>query len=277
MSKVFSGNHNNLKEFSWLESKSKPVNSKKSNKEKPKSQTRQKQNLKIEKVLSTNEEKILQAMEAEKKEIARNVKIQLETEIEKEKKNYQHFRIAFEELDKIKKDAYDKGFSEGMEKGKISGENLGYKKGIEKAEQEYQEKLLIFQKNLATSLENIELFKEKILNNAKSDALELAIMLAKKIIATEISLKPKTLISIIEDSLQNIIARDKLNIFMNKDDYEVVKNEKFTLANAEKMILTADSQLKRGEIRIESDLEQLNYSINENIDKLGDELKNELL
>ncbi len=276
MSKVFSGNHNNLKEFSWMESKGKAVNSKKS-KERPKTQTRKKENLEIKKVLSTNEEKILQAMEIEKKEIEKNVKADLTKEIEKEKKNYQHFRIAFEELDKIKKDAYDKGFSEGVEKGKISGEALGYQKGMEKAEQEYKEKLVIFQNSLASSLENIQLFKEKILNNAKSDTLELAIMMTKKIIAREITLNPKVLISIIENSLQNIIAKDKLNIFLNKDDYEIIKNEKFTFANAEKMVLTADSQLKRGEIRIESDLEQLNYSINENVNKLGDELKNEFL
>lgn len=276
MSKVFSGNHNELKEFPWMKSKDKAVNSKKSPK-RPKSQTRKKENLEIKKVLSTNEEKILEAMKIEKKEIEENVKADLTKEIEKEKNNYQHFRIAFEELDKIKKDAYNKGFNQGIEKGKLNGETLGYQKGLEKAEQEYKEKLLIFQKSLASSLENIQLFKEKILNNAKSDTLELAIMMTKKIIAREVSLNPKVLISIIENSLQNIIAKDKLNIFLNKDDYEIIKNEKFTFANAEKMVLTADSQLKRGEIRIESDLEQLNYSINENINKLGDELKNEFL
>jgi flagellar assembly protein FliH len=179
-------------------------------------------------------------------------------------------------MDKIKKDAYEKGFKEGIEKGRVSGENLGYKIGVEKAEKQYEEKLLIFQKNLMSSIENIELFKENVLNNAKSDTLDLAIIIAKKIINQEISLNPKVLISIIEDSLQNIIAKDKLKIFLNKDDYEIIKDEKFTLSNAEKIVFTSDSRLKRGEIKIESDLEQLNYSINENVDKLGEVLKDEL-
>lgn len=260
-----------------MEATDKPVNHKKRNKERPKSETRKKNNLEIETVLSTNEEKLLKAMKKEKKEIKDTVKSELIKEIKKEKQNFQYFKASFDEMDKIKKEAYEKGFNEGVEKGKISGESLGYKNGQERAEQEYSDKLLIFQKNLASSLENIELFKEKILNNAKSDTLELAIMMAKKIIAREISLNPKVLISMVEDSLQSIIAKDKLNIFLNKDDYEIIKDEKFTFANAEKMVLTADSQLKRGEIRIESDLEQLNYSVDKNVDKLGDELKNELL
>jgi flagellar assembly protein FliH len=276
MKKIFSGDDNSSSDFSWIQTKEEPVNIKKSNKEKPKSETRTSKDLEIKKVLSTSDEKLFNAIEREKREIERNVKTELLKDIEMEKENFHHFRIAFDEMDKIKKDAYEKGFKEGIEKGRVSGENLGYKIGVEKAEKQYEEKLLIFQKNLMSSIENIELFKENVLNNAKSDTLDLAIIIAKKIINQEISLNPKVLISIIEDSLQNIIAKDKLKIFLNKDDYEIIKDEKFTLSNAEKIVFTSDSRLKRGEIKIESDLEQLNYSINENVDKLGEVLKDEL-
>jgi len=273
MTRVFSGNHDNLKSFSWSQTDKDAVNSKKVQDSKSKIG----KELKYEKVLSTSEEKVLNKMKKEKDDIKDDIKDDLKKDLEKEKESFQYFRSSFDEIEKIKKEAYDKGFQEGSNNGKITGENLGYKDGVDKAKAEYTEKLEIFQKNLANSIENISLFKEKTLNNAKMDTLELAIMIAKKIINKEISLEPKILISIIENSLQNIIAKDKINIFLSKEDYEIIKNEKFTLYNAEKMVMTADSQLKSGEIRVESDLEQLSYSINENVDKLGGALKDELL
>ena len=277
MRRVFSSDSPNLKKFSWVEAKGIPVNSKESEKNQPKHMTRPKEELKIQRVLTPQEEKILENIEKEKNKLKENIREELKKEIEKEKKEYQYFKIAFEELEKIKQEAYEKGYKEGLEKGKSQGEAVGYKSGLEKAQKEYEEKLSIFTKNLMTSIENIELFKEKTLNNAKADTLELAVIMAKKIINKEISLNPEAFISIIEDSLKNITAKDKLNIFLNNEDYNIVLKEGVKLANDKKITISTDSELKRGEIKIISDLEQLSYSIEENIEKLKKRLKDELL
>jgi len=275
MRKVFSGSDDNLEVFSWTQSNDAPVNSKKDIASKP--SVKDNKDLKYTKIFSANEENVLAKIKKEKNDITNDIKSKIRDDLEKDRENFQYFRSSFEEMEKIKKEAYEKGFNEGIEKGRLSGEPLGYKEGSDKAKKEHDDKLMIFQKNLVSSIENIGLFKEKILNNAKADVLELASMIAKKIIGMEISLQPKVLISIIENSLQSIVAKDKINIFLSKEDYEVIKNEKFTLYNAEKMIVTADSQLNSGEIRIESDLEQLSYSIDENVTKLTGALKDELI
>jgi len=277
MRRVFSGDNPNLKEFSWLETNAVPVNSKEETQKKTNGKLRPKQDLKIERVLSPQEEKLLEKIKKEEENIKQNIKKEIKKEIEEEKKEYLFFKERIEELDNIKKEAYDKGYKEGLEAGKREGEAIGYKNGLEKAQREFEEKLEMFGKNLAVSIENIELFKEKVLNNAKADTLELAVLMAKKIVSREITLNPETFISIIEESLKNITAKDKINIFLNNEDYNLIKQKSLVFADNDKIILSSDSKLKRGEIKIISDLEQLSYSIDENIEKLGENLKNELI
>ncbi len=277
MGNIFTSDSQNLKSFSWVQAKEKPINSlddeENINQQKPK---RINKDLEIKKVLSKDEEKLLDVIEKEKKVLEKTIKEEIIKEIKEDNSKYQNFRILFDDIDKIKKEAYEKAFQEGLEKGKQQGEIQGYQEGQKKAEAQYNEKLFIFQENLKSSLEYIDLFKEKILNTAKSDTLELAILVAKQIVKKEISLFPEALFSILEDSISHISTKDKLIIYLSKDDYEIIKNKNFTLANVQKISLHIDTQLSQGQVRIESDLEQLNYSIYENIEKIGEEIKDNI-
>lgn len=261
MGKVFNGNDSNIISFNINQTNEKPVN------EKPLFE-----NLKIEQIPTEKEVKESEYLEQKKDDLAKEIVQNVNNQIKADEKKYIYLKETFDEIEKIKKDAETKGNQIGLQNGQKEGYTKGYNEGKIAIEKELTQKYELQFKNLLQSVENMTLLREKSIEYAKKDAIELALIIAEKIIYTQIKLNPEIFINIVEESLKKMIFKNKITVFFNLDDFKLLNNIKFKFGNIETVIST-DAKLKTGEIRIETDVENMSVSIDESINKVKEALK----
>ncbi len=261
MGKVFNGNDSNIISFNINQTNEKPVN------EKPLFE-----NLKIEQIPTEKEVKESEYLSQKKDDLAKEIVQNVNNQIKADEKKYVYLKETFDEIEKIKKDAEIKGNQIGLQNGQKEGYTKGYNEGKAAIEKELAQKYELQFKNLLQSVENMTLLREKSIEHAKKDAIELALIIAEKIIYTQIRLNPEVFISIVEESLKKMIFKNKITVYFNLDDYKLLNNLKFKFGNIETVVST-DAKLKTGEIRIETDVENMSVSIDESINKVKEALK----
>ncbi len=261
MGKVFNGNDKNIISFNINQTNEKPVN------EKPLFE-----NLKIEQIPTEKEVKESDYLSQKKDDLAKEIVQNVNNQIKADEKKYIYLKETFDEIEKIKKDAETKGNQTGLQNGQKEGYTKGYNEGKIAIEKELTQKYELQFKNLLQSVENMTLLREKSIEYAKKDAIELALIIAEKIIYAQIKLNPEIFINIVEESLKKMIFKNKITVFFNLDDFKLLNNIKFKFGNIETVIST-DAKLKTGEIRIETDVENMSVSIDESINKVKEALK----
>ncbi len=232
--------------------------------------------LKFEKIPSKQEIEKSEYLESKKEDIAQEIKDKIEKNIQKEQKEFIFFKETFNEIEKIKKEAQDKGYQEGVLKGKKEGETQGYKEGFQKGEKEAQTKYeQIFQK-LISSMKELSLLKEKLQSEAVLDAFELSILIAEKAIYTQLNISPKTWNVIVSQALKKMVFKKKIEIHLSHKDYLVALKEIENSYQTEEFMVISSDSLKEGEIKIVTDVEYLEFSVSNALQKISDKLKEEI-
>ena len=152
------------------------------------------------------------------------------------------------DAEKAIKDAYTKGQQEGF----VKWEKASY----EKARSEFDQQIRDIQEKLATVVRDIGESRKTLLNEAQRKVLDIAMIIAQKIINTEISLNPDIILSVIKKALSFIVDRQELVVRVSPDDLETVTQKKdFWTSIAERLdgvAVEPDNRIEKGGCIIES-------------------------
>lgn len=269
MTKVFGGDHKNISAFQITHTDQPAVNREGGEG----NVVNQSEALNIPKVLSVQEEKTRAEIEKFSENIEHNVVDAVKQDIQKDAANYSFFKETFAELEKIRKDAEKKGYQAGLQQGKKEGLLQGKQEGLKTAQKEGDERYKSKLEVLSESIGKVYALNQQIIETAKGDAIELGVMIAQKIVQTEITLKPKLFLNIIEAALKTMVAGKHVEIFLNQNDFALIKEIPFTYPGINEISIAGDNDLKEGEIRINSDVENLAFSLSEMFKKHYNELK----
>lgn len=137
------------------------------------------------------------------------------------------------------KEAYEKGFSEGL------------KKGIEVESGKVQSAL----KSLAAALGEFEKSKREFVSASEKELLDLVVAAAECIIHREVTVNRDIVCSVLNAAMRKILDRDGVRIKLNPEDYRYITEDRPAALNPEwlkKSTLVADGTVSRGGVMIET-------------------------
>ena len=169
-----------------------------------------------------------------------------------------------EKVDEIKNEA----FNEGFEAGRLKGMQKRYDEAGP----------LVLQVN--SVMEQLNSLRQAVRFQAEKELVELALQIAKKVVAEEIKLPNDVIKNIVKAALHETEVQGKIYLYLHPDDYEFLLKSKADLErylNEEQtLVLRQNPELKPGSIYVESDEEIISRSIEDQFDKLEETLTEQI-
>lgn len=182
---------------------------------------------------------------------------------------------AEEQLEKVKKQAYEEsyelgkkeGYSEGYTKGNEEGYQNGYNEGKDESE------ILIEEAN-TLKREYLE-EKEKTLNSIESDVINLVTSIVEKILNQKV--EEDIIIDLVLKGLESLNSRDNIRILVSDEDFKRVDESKEEILSQVSLIenleVAVDSNFKKGDCVVESSKGNVDVSVGTQIKNVEEELK----
>jgi flagellar assembly protein FliH len=118
---------------------------------------------------------------------------------------------------------------------------------------------------LAVALEEVSGLRESLLSNASQDMLRLVLTIARQIIHVELSINSGIILGTIERALQAAVRADAYHLRVNAEDFALVTEKKplflARISGLHNVTIEADPSIGRGGCRLESDLGEVDATI----------------
>jgi len=172
----------------------------------------------------------------------------------------QERNISEDEIEKVKRIFYQKGFERGKKEGEAT--------------------IFPLKKMLSQAINELKREKKNFLEKSEKAVVEIALAIAKKIIKREVSSDPEITKRIIEEALRRIKdpRSGKIIIKVNPNDWEILTHtdELFPLNLAEGEVkIEKDGSIQSGGCIVETEGEIINASIENQLEEISRALKEE--
>ena len=161
-----------------------------------------------------------------------------------------------DKVNEIKNEA----FNEGFEAGRLEGMQKRY----DEAER------LVLQVN--SVLEQLNSLRQAVRFQAEVELVELALRIAKNIVAEEIKIPTGVIKNIVQAALHETDVQGKIYVYLHPDDYEFLLKSKADLerylSDEQTLAIRQNPEMKPGSIYVESDEEIISRSIEDQFNKL---------
>jgi flagellar assembly protein FliH len=155
--------------------------------------------------------------------------------------------------------------SEDVEQQIEQARKQGFQDGARHAEsavqQQFQAQLNEVGARLAASLADVAAIRPRLRHQAEAQVVELAILVARKILHRTLSMDPDALSGLVKAALGRIDARELLEIRVAPVHHAPVKSSLDRLGLPSQVQLIADASLEPGAVLIESDRGRLDASV----------------
>ena len=159
-----------------------------------------------------------------------------------------------EEIAAVFQHAKEEGYEAGLQEGK----SVGYKEGREIAETEVKAEIARLQMLLSKLDHDLHALDQHVTN----DLLELAIALAKKVVAQALELNPKLIIPIVQEAIRNLPnVMNHPRLFLHPDDAALINAHLSDQMEQDNWQIREDPQIARGGCRIEAGGSEINATL----------------
>ena len=169
-----------------------------------------------------------------------------------------------EKVEEIRKISYKEGF----EAGRLEGIQKRYDEA---------EPLVLQANSVLTQLSEL---RQAVRFQAEKELVELALQIAKKVVAEEIKLSKNVIKNIVQAALNESEVQGKIYLYLHPDDYKFLLNSKADLElylnDEQTLVIRNNSEMKPGSIYVESDEEIISRSIEDQFEKLEDSLNEQI-
>ena len=159
-----------------------------------------------------------------------------------------------EELEEIRKAAYE----EGMELGKKEGFEFGQREGLEKAKNDIESRLEQFDQIISLLDEPLKQLDEEV----ESSLVQLTISIVRQLVRREIKTDPTQIVGVVREALSVLpINSRNVRLVLHPDDAELVR-EVYDLSSSEiGWKIEEDPTFSRGGCRVLSDVSQVDATV----------------
>ncbi len=167
-----------------------------------------------------------------------------------------------------------RGESDGLARGKEEGDATGYERGLEagreKVAEEFNESIRLFSR--ATELLGEE--RENLVEQSRVELIHFCMAVCRSILQRELS-DPQAMEQMIGrliDEARPLAKKGEVEIFLSKEDKDSVDERLSSLTLdeevRERLTLVVDTQLFRGDCRVETEMGLLNFSIERQLEEV---------
>jgi len=114
--------------------------------------------------------------------------------------------------------------------------------------------------------------KDELASRAEQSSIELAFMLARKIIDQELETRPETVVDVARNAVRQVLDCDQVRLRVNPDDLQYLQTAQSDLSalmgNSTRLEVRADNSLKKGDCMIETERGVLDARIASQLDTL---------
>ncbi|MBT5856306.1 hypothetical protein HOH87_06720 [bacterium] len=143
----------------------------------------------------------------------------------------------------------DQAFREGLAKGKAAGD------------EEFQEK----QEDLIAAINSTVQERDRLIEEAKPGALDLAMLIAEHIVRHEVGKDESALLNLVSEAIERITDTDRVIIRVNREDAPLIRENiayfETKLMGVRTILVQEDINVGRGGILIETDLGYIDSTI----------------
>ena len=169
-----------------------------------------------------------------------------------------------DQAEEISEKAYAKGFKEG-EKAGMESEKRGVKPVLEA---------------LNAGILELDSVRSELHFAAEKQAVELGLVIAKKIICHEVSINNETIFGVLNEALKKVTDQQEIHIKMHPSDLQAIKDAEFRVSGlgkgADNVVFEPADGISRGECVIETNFGVIDARIDSQIKVVEEGLRIEL-
>lgn len=144
----------------------------------------------------------------------------------------------------------------------------GRQDGLQEAESQFDSTT----QTLAAALEEVSRLRESLARNSRQDMLRLVMTIAEQVIRRELSVDPKVVLTVLDEALKASVQADQYRIRVNPADLERVTEQKplflASMSGLKNLNIEGDDSISAGGCRIESDLGEVDATIESQLDSI---------
>jgi len=157
----------------------------------------------------------------------------------------------------LNEQAYQRGFTDGWEKGMIEGENTWHAQTEKKIKP-----LLTSLQDVVHQLNNL---RKETYQDIEKEVVELALAIARQVICQEITIDKEIVVCVAREALAKVEDPGRINIKMSPSDLQFIKETRSQLSNMieniDHVTLEAAENIQSGGCIIETDLGEIDARI----------------
>jgi flagellar assembly protein FliH len=172
--------------------------------------------------------------------------------------------ISEEELEAIRKEAYEKGLMDGLDKGRKEGEQKAHK-NYEADKNAYIAKL---EQTYSQVIESVKQF-DSVVGDIDASLPDIIISMVKDIVGTERRVNDKIVTSVAKKSMEHLRELEKVIFIVHPDDKEHMQ-EAFP-----DYVTEADPNMEKGSLRVSTNIGEMNFCIERMLEEFVDKINEE--
>lgn len=149
----------------------------------------------------------------------------------------------------------------------------GRREGMEQAD----ERLVTATAALTAALEEVSRIRDSLASSGTEDMLRLVMAVSEQVIRREVAADPDVIFAIIENALKSSVQADQYRVRVNPEDLEKVSEKKplflASISGLKNLTIEADSSLSPGGCLIDSDLGEVDATLETQLETIRQALK----
>jgi flagellar assembly protein FliH len=158
----------------------------------------------------------------------------------------------------------------------VEGVQAGHEKGMARA----REELAPVFEELKNSIKNVMDYRGEVLRLAEQEIFELTILISKKVISSELQMRPEIVLEVVRNALDRAVGWGKATIQVNPEDYAFLEEHRLLLnEEGEEVSLArfdANPSITRGGCVLESNFGEIDARLEKQIEAVDNALRETL-
>jgi len=175
--------------------------------------------------------------------------------------------VEMPDVDALAAEAFDKGYAQAKREAADA---------LQTADTDLQTATAAF----ANGAQHIAGLRKELILRSSDDMLRLVIAVARRVILAEVESKPETILKVIQKALQTAIRSDEFRVRIHPDDLAVATENRpmfvASVSGLQNLVIEADAGIERGGCMVESELGEVDATIDSQLDEIHKHLQNSL-
>jgi flagellar assembly protein FliH len=186
------------------------------------------------------------------------------------------------DVEQLEKDAFERGYAEGLEsgreEGREAGRNEGREEGLESGREEGREagektadaRVEELSRRYADSVAEFAAYKDTMRAQVEEEVVHLALTVAKKIVHREIQIDPTIIHTLVRVALERVSGKSAVTVRLSRPDYEYMINAHGDMSRAEgrEVEFESDNTLEQGDCVIQTEAGDIDARIEEEFNEV---------